>query len=88
LHASHAADVSCHPQHRTIPAPSRDVDPEEALRRARWFREEMTSLRSIRDFSSRPIDLELIEHAIAAAASAPSGANRQPWRSVVVRDPS
>jgi nitroreductase len=48
----------------------------------------MTSLRSIRDFSSRPIDLELIEHAIAAAASAPSGANRQPWRSVVVRDPS
>jgi nitroreductase len=48
----------------------------------------MASRRTIRDFSSRTVDPELIERAIATAASAPSGANRQPWRFVVVTDPA
>jgi nitroreductase len=43
--------------------------------------------RSCRDFSPEPVPLDLVEAAIEAAASAPSGANRQPWRFVVVRDP-
>ena len=47
----------------------------------------MASRRTIRDFSTRPVDPELIERAIATAASAPSGANRQPWRFVVISDP-
>ena len=47
----------------------------------------MASRRSIRDFSSRPVDPELIRNAIATAATAPSGANVQPWRFVVVEDP-
>jgi iodotyrosine deiodinase len=85
--AAHTWRVPCDPEHRTIPAARRDVAHPEALRRARWFQEEMATRRTIRDFSSRAVDPELIERAIATAASAPSGANRQPWRFVVVTDP-
>ena len=42
--------------------------------------------RTIRDFSNRPVPLEIIENCIKAAASAPSGANKQPWQFVIVED--
>jgi iodotyrosine deiodinase len=42
--------------------------------------------RSVRSFSSDPVPEEVIRHAIAAAGTAPSGANFQPWSFVVVRD--
>lgn len=44
----------------------------------------MAARRTVRHFSNRPVPFELIENAIRAAASAPSGANQQPWRFVVV----
>nr|WP_254550289.1 nitroreductase family protein [Catellatospora tritici] len=47
----------------------------------------MATRRSIRDFSPEPIPAGVIEEAIRAAASAPSGANLQPWRFVVLTDP-
>lgn len=47
----------------------------------------MAARRTVRQFSDRPVPFELIENAIRAAASAPSGANQQPWRFVVVGDP-
>ncbi|MCI0634217.1 MAG: nitroreductase family protein [Actinobacteria bacterium] len=47
----------------------------------------MSLRRTIRDFSTRPVPPELIRHAIATAGTAPSGANLQPWRFVVVTDP-
>ncbi|MBK9323009.1 MAG: nitroreductase family protein [Bdellovibrionaceae bacterium] len=43
------------------------------------FREKMSKRRSIRHFSSQPVDREIILNAIKTAGSAPSGANRQPW---------
>jgi len=49
---------------------------------------EMIARRSCRHFSNRQVDREVIETAIAIAHSAPSGANRQPWRFVVVDDPA
>lgn len=42
----------------------------------------------MRHFSSEPVSPHLIEDAIRVAASAPSGANQQPWRFVVVADPA
>ncbi len=60
--------------------------PDQALSRVRALADELRRRRSVRDFSKEPVPLELIETALAAAASAPSGANRQPWRFVVVRD--
>jgi iodotyrosine deiodinase len=61
---------------------------DEALRRSRVFLASMRARRTIRAFSTEPVPFELIENAIATAATAPSGANQQPWRFVVVRDPN
>jgi nitroreductase len=47
----------------------------------------MAERRTVRHFSERAVPFEIIENAIRAAASAPSGANQQPWRFVVVSDP-
>ena len=63
------------------------LDPEEALQHSRAFLASMRRRRSIRAFSPEPVPLELIENAIATAATAPSGANQQPWHFVVVSDP-
>lgn len=44
--------------------------------------------RSVREFSPEPVPRKLIETAIAAANTAPSGANRQPWHFVAVSEPA
>ena len=60
--------------------------PEEMVERARRFAEHMVRRRTVREFDSRPVPERVIEAALRTAASAPSGANLQPWRFVVVRD--
>jgi iodotyrosine deiodinase len=62
------------------------LDPAEMQQRARALREHMSKRRTVRHFSSEPIPDGVLEDAIATAASAPSGANQQPWTFVVVRD--
>lgn len=71
---------------RVAHRPSR-LSPEEMIGRARAYADAMDRRRSVRDFSREPIPLEVLEHAIRAAASAPSGAHQQPWTFVVVTDP-
>jgi nitroreductase len=61
---------------------------KEMLERGERFYREMSSRRSVRQFSSKPVPRDLIELAIRIAATAPSGANRQPWRFVAVSDPA
>jgi iodotyrosine deiodinase len=63
------------------------LDPAEQLARSREFLGRMRTRRTVRDFSTEPVPFELIENAIHCAALAPSGANQQPWRFVVVSDP-
>jgi iodotyrosine deiodinase len=63
------------------------LSPEESRARVTALRDALRKRRSVRDFSPEPLPLDLVDAAIEAAASAPSGANRQPWRFVVVRDP-
>lgn len=62
--------------------------PEEMRRRAAEFYGEMDRRRSVRHFSSRPVPEGVVEDCIRTAGTAPSGAHRQPWRFVVVRDPA
>jgi nitroreductase len=62
------------------------ISEPEQLRRAREFCELCTRRRSIREFSDRPVAKELLELIIKTAGTAPSGANKQPWRFVVVTD--
>ncbi len=57
---------------------------DEMRRAAETFRTRMATRRSVRHFSSEPIDLDAVRQCIAAAAHAPSGANKQPWTFVLV----
>ncbi len=59
----------------------------EQLRQASGFFQTMSARRTVRSFSPEPVPFELIETAIKAATTAPSGANQQPWRFVVVSNP-
>lgn len=62
--------------------------PEEEMRqRAIRFHRRVRRRRTVREFSRRDVPREVIERAIQAAATAPSGANRQPWHFVVISDP-
>jgi nitroreductase len=79
--------MTCNPRHRVVPAPRLQVPAEQALARSRAFLATMQTRRTIRDFSDRPVPYELVRNAVATAATAPSGANLQPWRFVVVSDP-
>jgi len=70
-----------------IPLTFNRIEPEEQRRRAREFYELMKQRRTVREFSPDPVPFELIELAIKTAGVAPSGANQQPWRFVVVSNP-
>ncbi len=61
------------------------VPPLEAARR---FYAVMSRRRSVRAFSDRPVPLAVVEELVRCAATAPSGANLQPWRFVAVGDPA
>ncbi len=52
---------------------------EEMLRRSEAVRAAWARRRSVRDFSTDPVPLEVLRNCIAAAGTAPSGANKQPW---------
>ncbi len=60
---------------------------DEAVARARDFAERIAQRRTCRWFSDAPVPRGVIEAAIAAAGSAPSGANHQPWHFAVVASP-
>jgi iodotyrosine deiodinase len=62
------------------------ITPEDSIERARAFTEMMRTRRSVRHFSPDPVPMDVIVQAITAAGTAPSGANQQPWRYVVVQD--
>ena len=42
--------------------------------------------RSVRHFSTKPVDEELVDAILEAAIRAPSAGNRQPWHFIVIRD--
>jgi len=73
--------------HRFVPLAFPRLDPGEMLARARAFRAELERRRSVRHFSREELPPGVLEECIRAAGSSPSGAHRQPWTFVVVRDP-
>lgn len=64
----------------------REYPVAEMRERARSFRDELRRRRTVRAFSDRPVELGIVTDCIAAAATAPNGANHQPWHFVVVSD--
>lgn len=70
-----------------VPHRRERLSPEQARGAASVFLETIRLRRTVRDFSSDPVPDDVIATCIEAAALAPSGANLQPWKFVVVKDP-
>lgn len=78
-------DISYQP----LPLPDRvRLDDEDALEAAESFRDYMRKRHSVRDFCADPVPEAVIAACIAAAGTAPSGANHQPWHFVAISDPA
>jgi len=72
-------------EYRALPLPDRfDWGEEERLAKSRNFYNWMRKRHSVRDFKKTKINKEIIENAIRAAGTAPSGANHQPWHFVAI----
>jgi len=71
-----------------VPLEFERLSEDVALERSRAFLAQLGTRRSVREFSPDPVPPELIENALRAAGTAPSGANQQPWSFVVVSDKS
>ena len=69
----------------TIPLSNYEEYPvEEMRRRLGDFYAAVNNRRTVREFSNRPVPRDIIEDALRAAGTAPSGANLQPWHFAVV----
>ena len=61
--------------------------PDEMVSRARAVYEAARTRRTCRFFAPDPVPRAVIEYAILAAGTAPSGANHQPWHFAVISAP-
>lgn len=72
-----------------LPLPDRvQLPDDEALSAAEDFLAYMRRRHSVRHYSTRPVPEAVIAACIAAAGTAPSGANHQPWHFAVISDPA
>lgn len=60
---------------------------QELVSRSEKFYSEMNERRTVREFDTRPIPIEVIENIILTASTAPSGAHKQPWTFCLVSNP-
>jgi iodotyrosine deiodinase len=59
---------------------------EEQIRRSEDYLSFMRERRSVRSFSTKQLSLQVIKNCVKAAATAPSGANMQPWTFIIIQD--
>jgi iodotyrosine deiodinase len=71
-----------------VPLDFRRLPVDEMVRRGGSLAAELERRRSVRAFSTEVPPVECVEMAVRTACRAPSGANRQPWRFVIVNDPA
>ena len=76
-------------RYQALPLPDRvQMEPEASRAAAERFLAYMRKRHSVRDYSTRPVPEAVIAACIAAAGTAPSGANHQPWHFVAISDPA
>lgn len=75
--------------YQPLPLPDRVQKPDDqALADVTAFANYMKKRHSVRQYSARPVPEAVIAACIAVAATAPSGANHQPWHFVAIADPA
>lgn len=75
--------------YQAVPLPDRvQLDEAGSLAKVEDFLAFMRKRHSVRDYSTRPVPESVIAACIAAAGTAPSGANHQPWHFVAISDPA
>jgi iodotyrosine deiodinase len=75
--------------YQALPLPDRvQLLPEASVQAAEDFLAVMRKRHSVRQYAPDPVPEAVIRACIAAAATAPSGANRQPWHFVAIADPA
>lgn len=65
-------------------APREALNDRERRERASAFAQQLAMRRTVRDFSPQCVPRDIIEACLTAAATAPSGANQQPWHFVAI----
>jgi nitroreductase len=73
--------------HDALPYTLERLSDADAITRAAALAERLKQRRTCRDFTDEPVPRTIIEAAISAAGSAPSGANHQPWHFAVIGSP-
>ena len=58
----------------------------EMLKKSKEFLQTMERRRTVRDFSNNDLPIEIIKNCIKTAITAPSGANKQPWHFIIIKD--
>ena len=58
----------------------------EMFKKSKEFLQIMERRRTVRDFSNNELPIEIIKNCIKTAITAPSGANKQPWHFVIIKD--
>lgn len=70
-----------------LPLPDRfDFSDQDMAQKAIAFADHMRKRHTVREYSDRPVEISVIQACIAAAGTAPSGANHQPWHFVAIQD--
>ena len=75
-------------EQKFIPYQQKELTKEEQEANSESFYKLLDERRSIRKFSDKLVDVKVIENIIMAAATAPSGAHKQPWTFCVVSNPA
>ena len=58
----------------------------EVLDRSISYLDHLNKRRSVREFSDKIMSEEILKNIVTSASSAPSGANKQPWKFVIVKN--
>ncbi len=82
------SDVEYRDGHPFVPYRPEPIRDDVAFARGQALLARLDARRSVRFFSDAPVPKPLIETAIRAASTAPSGAHQQPWTFVAVSDPN
>lgn len=73
--------------HKHVIYQSKQLSKKELIQKSELFYKHLNTRRSVRDFSDTDIPKKVIESLIKSAATAPSGAHKQPWTFCVISNP-